>query len=116
MKKETNNRSIFHLFPRRSSGIKNENRRYSCEIINRTSDKIFSQTPISNDITTNDPSQSPILAKFCSKNIWTTCIPESIRFDQDKNQQINIDLLYAYDPFQIEVGDTNLRSLRYKLK
>jgi hypothetical protein len=61
-------------------------------MINRTSDKIISDS----DMKSND---SP----SCYKKICTTCIPESIRIDQEKNQQINIDSLYAYDPCQIEV-------------
>jgi len=99
MKKEIKNQSLFHLFPRRSSVIKNENRRYSRDMINRTSDKIISNS----DMKPNDSPQNSISTKSCYKKICRTCVPESIRIDQEKNQQINIDSLYAYDPYQIEV-------------
>jgi hypothetical protein len=99
MKKEIKNQSLFNPFPRRSLIIKNGNRRYSRDFINRTSHKIISNS----DMKPNDSSQISILIKSCCKKICTTCIPENIRIDQEKNQQINIDLLYAYDPVQIEV-------------
>jgi hypothetical protein len=105
MKKEIPNQSIFHLFPHRSIMI--ENRRYAFDMINRTSDKMTSDSSSNqkSDTTTNNPSQISRLTKFCYKKICTTCIPETIRIDQEKNEQINIDSLYAFDPLQIEVGD-----------
>jgi len=79
--------------------MKNENRRYSCDVINRKSDKIISDS----DMKPNDSPQNSTFTKSCYKKICTICVPGSIRIDQEKNQQINTDLLYAYDPFQIEV-------------
>ncbi len=73
-------RSIFHLFLRPS--LMNEN------IIRQDS----------SDMEENDPSKTSCYKKMCRK-----CIPDSIRNDQEKNEEINLDLLYTYDPFQIEV-------------
>jgi hypothetical protein len=104
MEKEIKNQSICHLPSHRSLMIENEN----C-----TSDKITWQHYLSSqksDTKINDDSiQTP--TNFCYKKICTTCIPESIRIDQEKNQQINIDVLYPYDPYQIEVGESNKNSL-----
>ncbi len=70
--------SIIHLFPRRS--LMNE------------------------DIIQQDSSDMKITSrKFSYKKMCAQCIPNSIRSDQEKNQEINLNLLYTYDPFQIEV-------------
>jgi len=106
MKKETNNRSLFHLFSRRSLINENDDRRYSYDTINRTTSYYSScQKPIPNNMINNNRSQTSTLAKFCYKKMCRICIPQSIRIDKSKKQQIDLDLLYAYDPFQIEVGD-----------
>ncbi|CAF3305676.1 unnamed protein product [Rotaria sp. Silwood2] len=110
MTKETKNKSISHLFPLPLFTIGTEHRRHSCDKINQLSDKtnfhyLSSQKSTSNEITINDSSQTSTLAKFCYKRICKRCVPESVRIDPDTNQQINIDLLYAYDPFQTGVGD-----------
>ncbi|CAF1353401.1 unnamed protein product [Rotaria sordida] len=106
MKNETTNRSIFHQFLPQLLTIGNENRRHSSARINRISDRtnfhcLSSKKSISNKMTTNDSSQTSTLTNYFYKKICTKCIPESIRIDQDTDQQINIDLLYAYDRFQI---------------
>jgi hypothetical protein len=78
MEKDMKQQSIIHLFPRRS--FMNE------DVIQQDS---------------SDMKISP--RKFSCKKICEQCIPNSIRNDQEKNQEINLDLLYTYDPFQIEV-------------
>ncbi len=80
MENEMKHRSIFHLFLRPS--LMNEN------IIRQDS----------SDMEENDPSKTSCYKKMCTK-----CIPDSICNDQEKNEEINLDLLYTYDPFQIEV-------------
>lgn len=94
-KKEIKNRSIFHLFSRRSLIIENN------DIINQTSDKIPRKK---SDNKLNDSSQISLLTKYCYKKICTTCIHKTIPIVQEKTQEINIDVLYAYNPFQLEVG------------
>lgn len=96
MKKEIKTRSIFHLFPRRSLIIENN------DIISQTSDEIISEK---SDNQPNTSSQISTLTKSCYKKIRTTPILKSISNDQEKIEQINIDILYAYNPFQIEVGE-----------
>jgi hypothetical protein len=78
MENDMKQQSIIHLFPRRS--LMNE------------------------DIIQQDSSDMKITSrKFSYKKMCAQCIPNSIRSDQEKNQEINLNLLYTYDPFQIEV-------------
>ena len=98
MQKENNYRSILHLFPRRSLIMETRNQRLSCEISNRTSDKT-----IPNYSSNRKFSQVSIMVKFCYDKICKKCLPESFRIDQNQNQEIDIDLLYPYDPLQKEV-------------
>ncbi len=98
MQKDNNYQSILHLFPRRSLLMEKKNQRLSCEIPNRTSDKT-----ILNYSSIKKSSQVSILVKFCYEKICSNCLPENFRIDQNKNQEIDIDLLYPYDPFQKEV-------------
>ena len=78
----------------------NKNRILSCDIATQTSFKIIpTNSSYRNPIPNEKSSHTSLLAKFCKK-----CLPESIRIDQDKSQEIDIDVLYAYDPFQREVG------------
>jgi hypothetical protein len=99
MKKETKNRSVFHLFPRRSLSLENNHQRQSDDIIDQKADRIASsEKTIPNNTMNNDSPQTSTLAKIC------ICFPESTQNAQTKNQQIDVDLLYAYDPFQLEVG------------
>jgi hypothetical protein len=100
MKKESHYRAILHLFPRRSLLVDHKNRRISCDISHRTSDKIIPRY-----LSSKKSSQISILAKFCYEKILKKCMPENLRIDQDENQQIDIDLLYPYDPFHSEVGN-----------
>ncbi|CAF4719383.1 unnamed protein product [Rotaria sp. Silwood1] len=106
MKKEPKNQTISHLYPPPLLTIRNEEyQQHFCDVNNQISDKtnfqcLSNQKFISNEMTTNDSSQISTLTKFCYKKICTKCIPESIHNNQDTNQQINIDLLYTYDPFQ----------------
>jgi hypothetical protein len=57
--------------------------------------------------TNSNPSEPSLLTKFFYQNICTSCAPESIRINQAINQQIATELLYPYDPSQIEVGKNN---------
>ena len=59
----------------------------------------------------SDSSQPSLLAKFFYLTICTRCAPESIRVNQVRNQQITIDQLYAYDPFEREVGENYYLSI-----
>ena len=54
------------------------------------------------------PSEPSFLAKFFYQTICTRCAPEHIRISQTIDQQIAANLLYVYDPHQIEVRKTSL--------
>jgi hypothetical protein len=49
-------------------------------------------------------SEPSLLTKFFYLTICTRCVPESIRINHAIDQQIATDLLYTYNPLQIEVG------------
>jgi len=53
------------------------------------------------------PYEPSMSSKFFYQTACTTCAPGSIRYNQAINQQIATDLLYVYDPFQIEVRKTS---------
>ena len=63
-------------------------------------------------VTPSDSSQQSLLAKVCYRTVCRRCDPERISIDQATHQQIMIDLLYAFDPTQREVGKANQISLR----
>ena len=56
-------------------------------------------------VTSRHPAEPSVLAKFFYRTICTRCAPEDIRINQAIDQQIAADLLYAYDPHLIEVGE-----------
>lgn len=56
----------------------------------------------------NSSSEPPLLTRFFYQTICTRCAPEDIRINQAIDQQLATDLLYIYDPTQIEVGKENI--------
>ena len=63
-------------------------------------------------VTPSDSSQQSLLARVCYRTVCRRCDPERISIDQATHQQIMIDLLYAFDPTQREVGKANEIALR----
>ena len=55
----------------------------------------------------SNPSESSMSPKFFYQTACPVWSPESIRHTRAINQQIATDLLYVYDPFQVEVGKTS---------
>ena len=86
MEKDIKQQSIIHLFPRRSF--------------------------LNEDVIQQDSSEMKILPrKFSYKKMCAQCIPN----DQEKNEEINLDLLYTYDPYQIEVRCPRSLSLTQRM-
>ena len=54
-------------------------------------------------MTSNDPSRFSRLTRFFYQHICPRCAPESFHLDQTNDQPIRADLLYVFDPLQIEV-------------
>ena len=102
MLKRKNNRSVPHLFPSRSLITENRYRRYSYDLINRyRDDELTNPQPISN----RNSSETPSVPKFSYKTICAPCIvPEYVRTAKRRSEEIDIELLYTYDPCHIEVG------------
>ncbi|CAF0845109.1 unnamed protein product [Adineta steineri] len=105
MRRETNHyQSASPLFPRRSPLPQNDYRRYSYDPINRPIEYYSSNSKfIFNDITTINPPQLSPLEKFCYKRMCKACVPEHIRTPEEKPQLIDINILYPYDPYNIEL-------------
>ena len=58
---------------------------------------------IATTMTHNDSSRFSRLTRFFYQHICPRCAPESLRLDQSTDQQITADLLYVFDPLQVEV-------------
>jgi hypothetical protein len=74
-----------------------------------------SEQPALDETTSDEPPQPSAAAKFYYRTMCAACTtPEHVSTAQRKSQQIDLDLLYAYDPFQSEVGDAE-KALEVKI-
>ncbi|CAF0886682.1 unnamed protein product [Adineta ricciae] len=101
MLRRKNNRSVPHLFPSRSLITENHYRRYSYDLITRyRDDELTNSKPVSN----RNSSQTSSVPKFSYKTMCAPCIvPEYVRTAKRRSEEIDIELLYTYDPCHIEL-------------